>query len=343
MKICVVGNGAFGTAFTGKMARQRHATYQWCSTHDYPHLKQMLELQRMPVKENKLYLPGVELSNSIQFTDSFEPAKIADVVLLAQPTKFIWQSFYAVAGMIKENPKMTIALLSKGFDAGSRRALGAALEDYLRSGFKFYRFAVISGPTFARDLIAPEKKHTISVASYNLGAIKKLKEMAQGTGLTLRGTTDLSGVSWGGGLKNAYTIGYGLLEKRLGKELLFEYLLLSLQTEIKKFLEFAGARPETLWSPAVWEDYYMTARGDSRNRRFGQFLAEYHKPEEIKEHTRTNTVEGYEAMMILWEIAQENGLDIPLLHCIHAICDSEHGASPGTFVECFNRVKALSG
>lgn len=343
MKIFVYDAGTFGTAMGIVLAKVGHEVTALIQTYDYPHLKMLLCFQRTGKnedgkRENNLHLPGVELPENIIFTEELEGMREADIILLAVPCKYLGEAFLKILPYIEQNKKIILALLSKGFDDFGQIPWGLKISNRLKL-MGFHNFAVLSGATFARGIIQPYQTHWASVASDNLNVIKKLYAAFRGSSIQLQGTTDLVGVSWGGGLKNTYAIPYGLILKQAGEGAAWEFLWLALR-EMKIFLDYAGANQKTLMSPAVERDFYMTCRGDSRNRKFGQFLDEYHKPEEIKEHIRKNTVEGYEAMMVLWKIAQEEKLDTPFLHSIHAIC--EYGASPDTFVECFERVKAAS-
>src|SRR3989344_2976314 len=339
MKVFVCDAGEFGTAMACVTSRAGNEVALLIQPYAQNQKDLFYNLRNGTQQTNYLLLPGVMLPR-MYFTDNFEAAKSADVICLAVPTKYIGQAFLKIKECLEVNSKAILVLLSKGFDSFGDVPWGVKLHNNLKlSGHK--NFAVISGPTFAKEIIRPYTAHFVSCASKNIGAIKKLKALFKSSGLHLTGTTDLTGVSWGGPLKNAYAIGYGLTFKLIDERAAFDYIWLALN-EMKAFLDFAGARPKMLHSPAVERDFYVTSRGNSRNRKFGEFLAEYQSKEKIKEHVENsaNTVEGYESMKTLWKIANENKLDVPLLYGVHSIC--EYGASPGAFADCFRRAKALS-
>ncbi|OGF63219.1 hypothetical protein A2926_03810 [Candidatus Giovannonibacteria bacterium RIFCSPLOWO2_01_FULL_44_40] len=330
--------GEFGTAMAIVAASAGNDVTLLIQPYDQGQEDLIYNLRNGTQQTNYLHLPGVMLPR-MEFTDNFEAAKSADVICLAVPTKYIGQAFLKIKECLEINPKAILVLLSKGFDSFGDVPWGVML--YNNSEFFGYKnFAVMSGPTFAREIVKPYQAHFISCASKNIGVIKKLKALFKNSDLHLVGTTDLIGVSLGGCLKNACAPGYGLLEKLASPEAAFEYIWLALD-EMKTFLNSAGANPKTLHSPAVERDFYVTCRGESRNKKFGHELAKYLSRDAIEAYTKSNTIEGYESIKTLWRIAQKNSLDTPFLHSIHAIC--EYGASPDTFVDCFNRVKALSG
>lgn len=342
MKILVDDAGEFGTALAVILARAGHGVTLRIPTFDQPHLKMLLSLQRTGKnakgkRENNLHFQGVDLPQNMDFTDSLDAVLTSDVVLLARPSKHIYDSFLAICERLKQNPQATLVLLGKGFDNKSLLPLGVEMHNYSRAR-GIDNFAVISGPTPALELVDPSRTSVASVASENRNVIKKLKNIFRGSGLGLVGTRDVIGVSWGGCLKNAYAIGYGILGGFVAKERRRNYLDIALQ-EMKVFLDDAGANPKTIKSPAVKGDFRMTSEGTvrwkSRNVRFGEFLAEYHKKDKIDDYVSSNTVEGYEAMKALYRIADSKKLGVPLLYGIHSIC--EFGASPETFIALAER------
>lgn len=336
MKIFVVDGGTFGTAFAIMLGRaKKHEVTLLIRPYSQAQKDLYYNLRAGTQKTNYLYLPDVEIPENVLFTDNFEAAVDADVILLAVPSKHIWEPFSNVTDCIEKNRKMIIALLSKGVRPRSNQPLGLDLENHLNTGFhEFHNFAAISGPTFAKDLVVSGKSHVAAVASHNLSVIKKLKEMVKGTGLELEGMTDLLGVSWGGCAKNTYALGHGICDG-LGysQEMLDKYLELAFG-EMRAFLEVVGVKSKTISGPAVKEDFYMTAQGESRNRVFGEFVAEYHSIEEIEAEADKRTVEGFEAMKAIWKIAHENKLFAPLLYGIHSVACL--GASPNVFKGYFN-------
>ena len=342
MRVLVDDAGEFGTAIAVILARAGHGVTLRIPTFDDPHLKMLLSLQRTGKnakgkRENNLHFEGVELPQNMDFTESLDAVLTSDVVLLARPSKHIDDSFLAICERLKENPRATLALLGKGFHNKSLLPLGVEMHNYL-TAMGFDNFAVISGPTPALELVDPYRTSVASVASENRNVIEKLKNIFRGSGLCLAGTRDVVGVSWGGCLKNAYAIGYGILAGFVAEERKWNYLDIALQ-EMKAFLDAAGANPRTIESPAVAGDFRMTSEGTvrwkSRNVRFGEFLAEYRKKDEIDDYVSNNTVEGYEAMKALYQIAGSKELDAPLLYGIHSIC--EFGASPETFIALAER------
>lgn len=259
---------------------------------------------------NYLYLPGVKIP-PMEFADNFEAARSADVIFLATPSKYVASMFLQIKECTKDNPRALVVLLTKGFDSYGSIPWGIKFCNNLAIA-RHEKFAVISGPTFAKEVVRPYQLHFASVASRDKNVVRKLKKLFSGSSICLKGTKDIVGVSWGGGLKNAYAIGYGLILKQKGESAAFRYIWEALD-EMSVFLKYAGAHSKTVRAPAVQGDFYVTCRGDSRNKKFGEFLAECHSKEEIDAYIAQNTIEGYESLKILRSIAHENNLCTPLL------------------------------
>ncbi|MDO8522754.1 MAG: 2-dehydropantoate 2-reductase N-terminal domain-containing protein [bacterium] len=339
MRVFVVDTGEMGTSSGAILARAGHEVTLLIQPYDSAQRALYLNLRLAATwakNTNYIHLPGVELPENIEFADNFKNCANADVILLAVPSKFLWSAIENIKPYLESNPKCILTLLTKGFDSDGQIPVGLKLKNNLLLTLGYKNFAIISGYTpasYLANAYLTGRVYAASVASYDLNIIKKLKRLFKGSGLGLIGTRDVVGSALGGALKNAYAIGYGILRGLNKSDEAWAYLNLAL-CEMKIFLDYAGAKSKTLESPAVKADFRLTSIGEidweSRNVTFGKYLAEYHTAEEIKAYVQDpkHTVEGYESMKTLWQIAQDNKLYTPLLHRIHAIC--EFIASPGT-------------
>ncbi len=349
MRVSVIDAGQFGTAIAILAARTGHDV----TLHVQPFNQEQKDLhwnmKYGAQKTNYLYLPKVVLP-PMSFADNFAPAKSADVILIAVPSKFLWLAIENLKPYLMENPNCVLALLTKGLDAYGNIPIGVKLRNHLRLTIGFENFAIISGATPAKIMVEPHRTTVASIASTDLNIIKKLRKLFLNTGLATVGTTDIVGVGWGGALKNAYAVGYGILEGLNKRDLAWEFVNRLALMEMKLFLYRAGAHPKTLHSPAVKDDFRVTSTGylnwESRNVSFGKFLAKYqpkhnagNPKDPIDSYLKNHTVEGYEAISALWRIAQNERINAPLIHGIHSVC--ELGASPLSFLTHFKTAQNL--
>jgi len=327
VKIFVCDGGAFGTAMAVILARAGHDVCLLVQIFDQRRKDMFYNIKYGAQKCNYLHLPGVELPK-MEFTDNFSAVKGADVVFLGVPSQYVWNAFLKIKGELGKNTETTIVLLTKGLDDYSALPFGIKIRNRLKLGGN-HNFAVISGGTPAQALADPYRTFVASVAGENLNVIKKIRRMFLKTNLATVGTTDIIGVSWGGALKNAYAIKYGMLTGLGKSDLAWEYVNKLALPEIKIFLDYAGAKPKTLYSPAVAGDFRLTCMGyidwESRNVSFGRFLALRPAKETIAKYIAMHTVEGYESAMILRKISREHNLKTPILEEIYSVCT---GAPP---------------
>lgn len=291
-------------------------------------------------RSNYLHLPGIQLPENIRFADAFSPTEKTGAIILAVPTKFLEKAYSEIEPYVTQNPKCTLVLLSKGFAGESGMTWGIKIKNSLTLAGR-HNFAVLSGYTPAKELASAyltKKYFAASVASRDLNAVKKVRALFKNTHLGIIGTTDIRGVSIAGALKNAYAIGYGILDGKRKfaqtdeeeiylSKLSWMYLGLA-HKEMKVFLDNIGANSKTWSSPAVKGDFYGTCHGEiaweSRNVAFGKFLSTYPLPEKIPEYLSKDTVEGYESMRTLAAIGEKEGLHLPLLYSVFRIVQGGH-------------------
>lgn len=322
MKVFVCDAGAFGTAIAVILARVGHDVRLLIQPFDQQHRDMYYNLKYGAQKCNYLHLPGVELPE-MEFTDNFEGVKDADVVLLGVPSRYVWGAFLKINEELGKKPKAIIALLTKGLDDYGKLPFGIKMSNRLKLEGN-NNFAVLSGGTPAQALADQYRAFVASVASENLNVIKKIRRMFIGTNLATVGTTDIIGASWGGALKNAYAIKYGMIMGSRQSDLAWAYVDGLAFHEMKIFLDYAGARPKTLYSPAVAGDFRLTCVGyvdwESRNVSFGKFLALRPTREAIARYISEHTVEGYESVLTLHKISCWQRLKTPILDEIYSVC-----------------------
>lgn len=342
MRISIVDAGEMGTAMAVFLANAGHDVTLIIQPFDYPHieLERYLECtgkNKEGKRENNLHLPGIELPMNLKYSSYFLSISEADVVFLAVPSKFLQLSYIKIRSFLAKNKKCTLVLLSKGWDESAKQPWGVRLQTDLKDSIASQNFVVLSGYTPAYHIANAHLtlfSYAASAGSANLNAINKMYNLFYATRLGIVGTNDVIGVSWGGLLKNAYAIGYGILTGCKKSEFAGKYLDMA-HLEMKVFLKHFGASEKTWDSPAVKGDFYLTSQGQidwkSRNVAFGEFLGTFQSKTDIQRYAALHTVEGFEALKALFDIAYNNSLMVPLLYAINRIV--EFGASPRTLTD----------
>lgn len=180
-RIGIVGGGAFGTAMACVLRRSGHEVALWARE---PEVVAAINDDR----RNPLFLDGIELPSGIAATaDMGAAVQKAELVLLAPPA----QHMRAVAVSLKSHLQEGIAVVS--CSKGMERDTLALMPEVLREVLPRSPVAVLSGPSFARELaaglpcgvaIGGVMKNVIAIAA-GIAAGRKLGENARATLVTL--------------------------------------------------------------------------------------------------------------------------------------------------------------
>ena len=94
MKVCVIGDGGWGTANAMLLAGYGHDVTLWGAFPDY-----IEEMRR--TRRNERYLPGVELPASLRLEgDRAAAVAGAEVVVLAPPSKYFPEVVMGFRGLV---------------------------------------------------------------------------------------------------------------------------------------------------------------------------------------------------------------------------------------------------
>ena len=138
-RIVVLGAGAWGTALAITYA-QAHAVSLW--TLDPTHAADMLA-----TRENKLYLPGLALTDAIQITADFATACAgAELALIVTPVAGLRPTLKNLAALAQCPP---VLWACKGFEAGTGLLPHEVAKECLRPDTPY---GVLTGPSFADEV-----------------------------------------------------------------------------------------------------------------------------------------------------------------------------------------------
>lgn len=115
MRIAVIALGSWGTAIANLLSENGHEV--WAQGRDAAFVRELTALQ-----ENKKYLPGVRLSDRLNFTVSApEAVRGADMVVSAVPTQGFRSSFESYIDYMSDGA--VLVNLAKGIEIGTSRRL----------------------------------------------------------------------------------------------------------------------------------------------------------------------------------------------------------------------------
>jgi glycerol-3-phosphate dehydrogenase (NAD(P)+) len=231
-------------------------------------------------------------------------------------------------------PSMQIVSATKGLEAQGLESQGLEsrgsllrVSEIIRSiTGPEYRIAVLSGPTFARE-VAEGNPTAVVIASEDQDLVQDIQASFSGPTFRAYGSCDPTGVEIGGALKNVIAIGAGISDGLgLGHNALAALITRGL-AELTRLAVAVGAKAETMSGLAGLGDLVLTCTGDmSRNRQVGLKLAAGLELGRILNSTPM-VAEGVTTTSVALKLAARYGVDLPIAAEMDAVLNL--GRSPG--------------
>lgn len=304
MKIAVLGAGAWGTALAIHFCAQ-HSVSLWARDP-----KQIAAMSSEHT--NARYLPGVALPSSLSLSaDLNATVAWADTIVISTPSGAFRGILETIAPLIPNTP---VIWACKGFEAGSMKLPHqVAAESLLESTPR----GVLSGPSFASE-VAAGLPTALTLAS-NDATVLALAGQLHNHHLRVYTSPDVIGVELGGALKNVIAIAAGISDGlHFGYNARAALISRSL-AEMIRLGQQLGGEPETFMGLTGMGDLILTATSDlSRNRQVGLKLAAGMALTTILQELG-HIAEGVTTAREIDQLAQEQGVDMPVVHAVHQI------------------------
>lgn len=306
MKIGLFGCGAYGMALSSVLNENNCDITMWTK---FEEEKNQLEETR----KNEKLIPNFSISDKIKITTNVEECiKDKDLLIIAIPVAFI-------DDLAKEmEPYITnenIIIASKGIE----QKTGLFVNQIIRKHLNTKNIGVISGPSFAIDLIS-KMPIGLTLATKSKETKYVTKKALQNKYLKLRSTKDVVGTEICGAIKNIIAISSGILAGLGANESTQAMLLTEAVHDIKEILDAFGANKKTVLSFAGFGDLILTCTSTkSRNYTFGKLLAESKNDQDINEYLKKTTVEGYYTLESIYSLLKHKKVSIPTINIIYDI------------------------
>jgi glycerol-3-phosphate dehydrogenase (NAD(P)+) len=254
----VIGAGSFGTALAVLLARGGLRTTLQART-----AEQATSLDQE--RENRVYLPGVELPGQLRIEPAAAGVARADYVFLAVPSSGLDEVIATLeaAGLDKRAAVVSVA---KGLVPPD----GLPPTIVLSARFGPGRVACLGGPAHAQEMV--NEGAGLVAASSDEELTRVLAQVFTRAGVVCERSDDPLGVELAGAAKNAAALAAGATEAQglnaAGAAAGHIF------AEVWRYAASLGARPESMIGLAGAGDLVATALArDSRNRRAGELLA----------------------------------------------------------------------
>ncbi|WP_407541441.1 NAD(P)H-dependent glycerol-3-phosphate dehydrogenase [Deinococcus radiomollis] len=258
-------------------------------------------------RENRAYLPGVRLPDSVGVTSDLEQATAGhDWALLTVPSVGIPELLTALPR------RLGVVLCAKGLAPDGDRL------SVLATRMGFARVAVLSGPNHAEEIGRGLPAATVVACTDEALAVQVQAALMTPT-LRVYTSPDLVGVELGGVLKNVIALAAGLIDGlELGDNAKAAIITRGL-LEMGRYLASQGAEEGTVYGLSGLGDLVATAGSrHSRNRAAGEAIGRGQSAAQ-----GGKVVEGVRTAGLLSAWAEAHGQDLPIVRAVARVVAGE--------------------
>ena len=315
MNISILGTGAYGIALALMFHKNGNKVKMWTK----------FEEERDSILKNRInekVLPNVKIPKDIEISCDFCDVVVdADIIVIAIPAGFVDDVSCELSKYYTDNQYVVIA--SKGIERDSC----LFVADIFRRHVKTKKYAIISGPSFAVDIVT-NCPIGLSLASENKKTRMIVKKALESDSIKLRETRDVIGVEICGSIKNVIAIAAGMLDGMGYPESTQAMFITESLHDIKELISNLGGDRKTILSFAGFGDLLLTATSKkSRNFTYGNMLGAKRPKKEIDEYVSKTTIEGLYTIQSIYKLLKNKKVKIPIINLIYDIIEGKQDVS----------------
>jgi glycerol-3-phosphate dehydrogenase (NAD(P)+) len=305
-RVCVIGDGGWGTALAMVLHRNGHSVRVWGPFPDY-----MARIRRE--RANPKFLPGVDLPPGIVWTaDREEAAAGADVAVMAVPSRYYKEVAGSFASII--TPGASVVSVTKGLDRDTLRRMSQVASEQLGGR----PVAALSGPSLAEE-VARGIPTAVVVASALPDQALALQSLFTNAAFRVYASDDVTGVELGGALKNVLAIAAGISDGIGFGDNTKAALITRGLVEITRLGVALDARPQTFAGLSGMGDLVVTCTSrHSRNRMVGERIGRGETIDQILAGM-DQVAEGVWTSLTAQALAKKTDIDVPIIDEVCAV------------------------
>lgn len=305
MKIGILGAGAYGMAMTSVFDNNGHKIKIWSNS------EEEVNLLLTNHKSNKI--DYIIPDDFVITTDMKLVVMDADIIVIAVPSEFVRNVCMELNKYFKE--EQIICISSKGIENNSC----LFMDDVVRQCIKTDNIAVISGGTFAEDMVKEVPVGLTLATKSKLAGDIILKAM-ENDYVKIQITDDIIGTEICGSIKNVFAIAAGMLEGMKYPESTKSLFITEVIKDIKFLIKSLGGKEETILSFAGIGDILLTCSSSkSRNYTLGKMIGEERERQEIKKYIDSSTIEGLYTLNSIKKLLKDKEIEMPIIDLISDI------------------------
>ncbi len=303
--IGIIGAGAWGTALATAVVRSGGRVTLLAHS---PEVTNEINKHH----ENRKYLPGIPLDETIVATSDLADFADKDALLFVTPAQILGETANQLSQYIKH--PLPAVICSKGLERGSNRLLSDVLGQEMPQAV----ICILSGPSFAVD-VANHLPTAVTLASENIDIAQALAHALGSPSFRPYASKDIIGAQIGGAVKNVLAIACGIVEGKALGQSARSALTCRGFAELTRFALAHGAHMETLGGLSGLGDLILTCSSQtSRNMSLGYALGQGKSLEETMK-TRNAVTEGVHTAGVVCEIAASKNIEMPICEAVRDI------------------------
>ena len=305
-RIAVIGAGGWGTALSVLWAKQG-LEILLCGNNSA-----RIEQLRTS-RENKAYLPGINLPKAIGLTSDIRACVAADLIVFVTPSTALRETAAQLAET-KINPSAVLLSCVKGIEHGT----GKRMSEILAEIFPEHPIAVLSGPNLAAE-VARELPTATVLACTRSEIAADLQKYLSTPRFRIYTGEELVGIELGGALKNVFAIAAGAGDGLGLGDNSKAALVTRALAEMLRIGTKMGGELRTFYGLSGAGDLIATCFSQhSRNRRTGELLAKGRSLSEIASVMGT-IAEGIPTTQSAYECARKLQVDTPIIDQVYSL------------------------
>jgi glycerol-3-phosphate dehydrogenase (NAD(P)+) len=311
IKVAVIGAGSWGTTFSKVLADGGSNVMLWSR-------REEVASEINNSHRNGDYLPGVNLpAGIVASTDVEQVLSGASQVYISVPSQSLRSNLEQWGKFI---PKDAIVVsLMKGVEQKTGLRMSQVIEEH---GITEDRVVVVSGPNLALE-IADEQPAASVAASSSASSAMAVAKASTNSYFTTFTNNDVIGTEFGGILKNLIAVAIGIVNGvGYGQNTKASIMTRGL-SEISRFAEAFGAKPETMVGLAGLGDLIATSESPlSRNHKAGEMLGKGYSKREVLARL-SQTAEALVSVSTVLELARDKNIAMPIVEQVELVIEGK--------------------
>lgn len=308
MKTVIIGSGSWGSGLAQVLADNSQDVTIWG--------KDPNEIDEiMNHHTNQKYFPNIPLNENIKATLDIEVVKDADVILLSVPSIAIEDVCQKIVPFLTS--KVIVVNTAKGFHPKNNERMSNVIRSSIPSE-KLSSVVSLIGPSHAEEVVQ-RLLTTICAVSQSVEDAMKIQHLFSNAYFRVYRGDDEVGSELGVAVKNAIALASGVLCGLGYGDNTKAALITRGLSEMIRFGVANGGRLETFMGLTGIGDLIVTCTSvHSRNFQAGYQIGQANSAQAFWDNN-TKTVEGVRTAKVLYELKNQQNIDMPIVDEIYKV------------------------